>query len=341
MQQSSPAKVKVKEIIHACIVVEDVWRTLRNYWDILGIGPWEVYSFERPLVQERSYHGKPSWAREKLAMAQVGPVTLELAQPVEGDSIYRDFLDEGGEGLHHLSFQVDDLGKIEKDLECFPILQSARGGPEGHDYVWSYSYFDMKPLGCIWEPTEIKPGPIGEPMHYPENGQSSPAKVKVKEIIHACIVVEDVWRTLRNYWDILGIGPWEVYSFERPLVQERSYHGKPSWAREKLAMAQVGPVTLELAQPVEGDSIYRDFLDEGGEGLHHLSFQVDDLGKIEKDLECFPILQSARGGPEGHDYVWSYSYFDMKPLGCIWEPTEIKPGPIGEPMHYPENMDMG
>ena len=168
MPQTSPAKVKVKEIIHACLVVKNVWQTIENYWNILGIGPWEVYSFEYPLVHERIYHGKPTWAREKLAMAKVGAINLELAQPVEGDTIYSDFLREHGEGLHHLSFQVDDLAKVEKDLECFPSLQSARGGPQGYDYIWSYSYLDIKPLGCIWEPTEIRPGPIGEPIRYPE-----------------------------------------------------------------------------------------------------------------------------------------------------------------------------
>ena len=63
-----------------------------NFWNILGIGPWETYLWELPLIYDRKYYGKPSWAREKIALARVGNVQLELVQPVEGGSIYRDFL---------------------------------------------------------------------------------------------------------------------------------------------------------------------------------------------------------------------------------------------------------
>ncbi len=51
-----------------------------------------VYDWEFPQLRDRRYHGKPGWAREKIAMTQVGPITLELAQPVEGDTFYRDFI---------------------------------------------------------------------------------------------------------------------------------------------------------------------------------------------------------------------------------------------------------
>ncbi len=169
MAQASPAKVKVKGINQVAIVVKDVRIVVENYWNILGIGPWEIYLWEAPLVYERKYHGKPAWAREKIALAQVGAVQLELVQPVEGDSIYRDFLMEHGEGLHHMNFLVDDVDKTAEILakEGFPTLQSGR--------VWSpedkggYNYIDIKPLHTIWEPIHIG-GSLGvEPTHYPEN----------------------------------------------------------------------------------------------------------------------------------------------------------------------------
>jgi len=40
--------------------------------NIFGIGPWDIYSWEAPLVYERKYHGKPAWGREKIALTQVG-----------------------------------------------------------------------------------------------------------------------------------------------------------------------------------------------------------------------------------------------------------------------------
>ena len=38
----------------------------------------------------------------KQAINEVGGVQLELCQPVEGDSIYRDFLNEHEEGFHQI-----------------------------------------------------------------------------------------------------------------------------------------------------------------------------------------------------------------------------------------------
>jgi len=37
-----------------------------------------------PLVYERKYHGETVWARERIAITQLGDVQLELVQPVEG-----------------------------------------------------------------------------------------------------------------------------------------------------------------------------------------------------------------------------------------------------------------
>jgi hypothetical protein len=39
MEQTSPAKVKVKEINQIAIVVKDLKTVMENYWNILGIGP--------------------------------------------------------------------------------------------------------------------------------------------------------------------------------------------------------------------------------------------------------------------------------------------------------------
>jgi hypothetical protein len=48
----------------------------------------------------------------RAAMTMLGSLMVELLQPVEGEGVYRDFLNEHGEGLHHLGHvRVDDLGK--------------------------------------------------------------------------------------------------------------------------------------------------------------------------------------------------------------------------------------
>ena len=169
MAQASPAKVKVKGINQVALVVKDIQATVENYWNILGIGPWEIYSWEAPLVYDRKYHGKPAWAKEKIALAQVGAVQLELVQPVDGDSIYQDFLTEHGEGLHHLQFLVDDVDETAEILakEGFPSLQSGRFGTS--EDKGGYNYIDIKPLHTIWEPVHESKHMNVVLTHYPEN----------------------------------------------------------------------------------------------------------------------------------------------------------------------------
>ncbi|MFB0556491.1 MAG: VOC family protein, partial [Dehalococcoidia bacterium] len=59
-------------------MVYDLPTVAANYWNILGIGPWEIYEWESPLVRDRKYYGKPAWAKERIGYAQVGAVQLEL-----------------------------------------------------------------------------------------------------------------------------------------------------------------------------------------------------------------------------------------------------------------------
>jgi methylmalonyl-CoA/ethylmalonyl-CoA epimerase len=155
MKKKSPAKVRPKTINQVAIVVKDIERVVENYWNILGIGPWTIYNWEEPLVYERKYHGKAAVAREKLAIAQVGDVELELVQAVEGPSIYRDWIEEHGEGLHHVEFLVDTIDDYDKTVEVlvqegFSSIQSGRFGTPEQGYA--FNYIEIPPLRAIWEP---------------------------------------------------------------------------------------------------------------------------------------------------------------------------------------------
>jgi hypothetical protein len=70
MAQVSPAKVKVKGINQVCIVVKDAQLVAENYWKILGIGPWDIYTWEAPLVYDYKCYGKPVWAKTKMAWSK-------------------------------------------------------------------------------------------------------------------------------------------------------------------------------------------------------------------------------------------------------------------------------
>ena len=331
MTPVSPAKVQVKELGQIALIVKDVHLVAENYWNILGIGDWTFRAWEPPMIHDRIYKGRPAWARERLAVTALGSVGFELCQYIDGESIYQDFLAEHGEGLQHMNFAVDDQDATAEILakQGFPSIRSGRNGATGR----TGNYIYIEPLHAIWELVERRRGPAPEPARSPEPAPVSPAKVKVTEFGQVGIVVKDAQATAENYWNILGIGPWNIYDWEAPFVSEHIYRGKPAFVKAKVAQAQVGGVQLELYQPIEGESIYADFLKERGEGMHHISSFVDNAdetaAKLEK--EGFHSIESGRYGSNG-----AYNCIDITPLRTLWQIVQ-RPKNMGvEPVRFPK-----
>jgi len=158
MKQTSPAKVKAKQITQVAFVVKDLQKTMENYWNVLGIGPWDVYEMHAPALSNMTYRGKPADFSMKVGNAMVGSIELQLIQPLSGESLYREALAEQGERVHHLQFITDNLDKVTQIMnqDGFATLESANVN-DG-----KFAYFDMvDALKCIWEvfqpPTEMKP----------------------------------------------------------------------------------------------------------------------------------------------------------------------------------------
>ena len=85
----------------------------------------------------------------------------------------------------------------------------------------------------------------------------------------------------------------------------------------------MGEVQLEFVQLVEDPSIYRDWLDEHGEGFHNGDFLVDDADEAVDILteQGFESLQGGKLGPR--EQKAAYNYVDISPLRTIWEPVYI------------------
>ncbi|HLJ58434.1 MAG TPA: VOC family protein [bacterium] len=138
------------------------------------------------------------------------------------------------------------------------------------------------------------------------------------------LVVRDLDKAMRAYWEILGVGPWRVYTYGPPLVRDMTYRGRKQDYRMRLALAQARDLTLELIQPLSGESLYTEHLQQKGEGLHHVGFVVDSLTEAiaEAAKLRLPVLQSGRG--YGLDGDGGYAYLDTESqLGMIAELIEI------------------
>ena len=56
-----------------------------------------------------TYRGRPVDFTAHISFSYAGDTQLELIAPVTGESVYTEFLDRAGPGLHHICIEVDDV----------------------------------------------------------------------------------------------------------------------------------------------------------------------------------------------------------------------------------------
>jgi hypothetical protein len=56
-----------------------------------------------------TYRGQPADFVASISFSYAGDIQLELISPVSGESVYTEFLDRAGPGLHHICVEVDDV----------------------------------------------------------------------------------------------------------------------------------------------------------------------------------------------------------------------------------------
>ncbi len=85
----------IERVNHIGIAVASLDDQVRFYRDTLGL----------------TYLGTEEVSDQKVRVAtfRVGEVTIELLEPTEPESPVARFIAKNGEGLHHISYHVDDL----------------------------------------------------------------------------------------------------------------------------------------------------------------------------------------------------------------------------------------
>jgi methylmalonyl-CoA/ethylmalonyl-CoA epimerase len=134
------------DCVQVGVVVRDVDRTVAFMSDVFGIRSFRVMDWppaDRPNLK-RFYRGKLSNYTSRMAWADLGPIELELIQPLEGESIFREYLENHGEGIHHLKFIVSEIESVIEHLSEIGIEASQRG--EGLRQGTEWVFFDTERL---------------------------------------------------------------------------------------------------------------------------------------------------------------------------------------------------
>jgi hypothetical protein len=133
-------------ITQVAAVVKDIHTALETYHRALGWGPWSVYEHKPPSLHDTHYKGQPAEYTMIGAEVQAGPIVFELLQPVEGPSIYKDWLEEKGEGLHHVAVMRPSLEQSSALRDYYAGLGAkvAMGGRIGETI--EFLYYDTEPM---------------------------------------------------------------------------------------------------------------------------------------------------------------------------------------------------
>ncbi len=126
MDKSELKSAVFNKLHHISIVVRDAQKT-QKYYESIGIGPWMDY----PPMKEYLKINVPDengFYNLKIKCVQIGPVQLQLVEPGEGDSLYKDHLQKKGEGVFHIGFEVNDISATDANIEAMGlnVLSSGR-----------------------------------------------------------------------------------------------------------------------------------------------------------------------------------------------------------------------
>jgi methylmalonyl-CoA/ethylmalonyl-CoA epimerase len=112
--------MKIKRIAHLGIAVKDLAPPKKLYQENLGL------KFKGEVVVETQ--------KVRVSFLQVGESSLELLLPTAADSPVAKFLENKGEGFHHLALEVEDIEAAVAELKAAGVRlidETPREGAHG------------------------------------------------------------------------------------------------------------------------------------------------------------------------------------------------------------------
>ncbi|NWL89296.1 MULTISPECIES: VOC family protein [unclassified Paenibacillus] len=128
------------------IIVRDIEKVAQSYAKFFGIEQPKWSWTDTADVAQTEYKGESSPARAKLAFIDCGQLQIELIEPDQHPSTWREFLDEHGEGVHHIAFFVKGMKEKVSVMQAqqMPLIQ--KGEYTGGRYAYMDSFAELKVL---------------------------------------------------------------------------------------------------------------------------------------------------------------------------------------------------
>ena len=105
------------KMCHVEIIVRDIEKAVKNWSEILGLPAPDIWNLpantEVPVFTDGKYSDHSD---TKLAVFELDNIKIELTEPGDTPSPFKDWLDKHGEGVCHFSFIVPDRAQANEAL---------------------------------------------------------------------------------------------------------------------------------------------------------------------------------------------------------------------------------
>ncbi len=114
----------IKKIDHVGLAVKNLDETLAFYRDVLGIQSTSIEDYAPDKI--------------RTAFLEVGDASFEIMEPTSPESPVAKFLDSRGQGMHHISLEVDDLREELKKLQAKGVALVDKEPRQGAHYIVAF-----------------------------------------------------------------------------------------------------------------------------------------------------------------------------------------------------------
>ncbi len=293
------------------VVTSRIETVIRNLSEIYGLTNWKNASrtHESLLEMQTVRNGKlsPLDFSEKSFVATIGDVELCLVQPEFGNTACMNYLQKYFEGICCVRENIpadrweDELSRYE----TFGIRTIQKEQDETGRTAWLDTLDTLGGMLALHVDSE-KRGRLRK-------------NVNKRRLSQINIVTNDVNRTVSELTTLLRIGPWSIGTLNNQTVSDPGIlvdgiMTAPEF-HFQLGITFYSNIEFEVIQPINGPTVYRDFLKRHGCGFHHIK-EVIPPSRWKETLERYQkmgvrLSMKGRVGPTRFAYLDSEKLFDF------------------------------
>ena len=135
MTENFEFNLKDLKIDQLSYVYKDIKKQSKVMEELYGVPNFAL--MENITHQDATFHGKESNIVIDYAFSRLFNLQIELQQWKSGDCLFKEFIEQGKEGLHSIGIYVDDLDKYIEEFKKrgIEVIQTGQVGKQKFAYL--------------------------------------------------------------------------------------------------------------------------------------------------------------------------------------------------------------